>query len=89
MSINQSYDGPVFAIYQKDEYVALFGKTETVDYYGTSCIKGVLLPVRKDDWTAGLTCYVPIATITKVFEYDSFDHFKKVMADHYKKKAEV
>ena len=89
MAENQSYDGPVFAIYQSEDYVHLFGKVDSVDYFGIPCIKGTLLSLRKDDWRTGLTCYIPTSSITRIFEYKSMDHYKTVIATHYEKRAEV
>jgi hypothetical protein len=90
MNKDEPSTGPVFAIYHgKDEDLHLFSEVEQNLFFGVDCISGKALRVGKDDWREGLTIHLPVANIVRIIEYKSLSEYKKVVADHYTKKAET
>jgi len=81
-------NGPVYAIYHRDD-VHLFDKVESSQFCGVDCIKGKALRVSKNDWREGLIIHLPTSGIIRIIEYPSLDDYKKVIANHYAKKAET
>ena len=89
MGDETSHVGPVFAVYQQGETMHLFGAMEPVEFRGISCVKGVALRASKEDWRAGLTIYLPTASVRRVVEYSSIEQYRRILSDHYTKKAEM
>jgi len=81
-------DQCIYAVYES-ETLYLFEDIESVQLASVSCVKGVALDVGKDNWRTGLTFYLPVDRITRIIEYDSLEHFKKVIADFHHKKADI
>lgn len=81
------HHGPVFAVYQNDDSMCLFGEPEEVHFCGIPCLKGVALKVGRDDWRAGLTFYLPMSTVVRVVEYPSVHRFHETIRNHYAQKT--
>lgn len=80
--------GPVYAIYQ-DDSLYLFANIESVEFKGISCVKGLALAAGKEDWRDGLLFYLPVDSISRIIEYKNINDYRKVLADHYAKKAQT
>lgn len=88
MDQEPSFSGPVYAIYQ-GEHSFIFREVANVVFHGLPCLKGIMLRMRKEDWRAGLTHYIPQTSVTQIIEYASPEAFRKIIADHYAQKSDV
>ncbi len=86
MGETMSGDDAVFTFYRGEDSDTL-RDVEQVELHGIPCIKGVSVSVHSEDWRTDLTMYVPITKVTHIIQYDSIEHYRKVLADYYAKRT--
>ena len=77
---------PLFAVYQGGE-VTLLEELEAEVFFGVDCLGGTSVSMGKQDWRAGLKVRIPVTTVTRIFEYESREHHRTVLSNHYAQKA--
>ena len=77
---------PVFAVYQGDD-VMLLDAIDSESLGPVDCLVGHAIALGKQDWRSGLKIRIPVPSITRIIEYESLEHHRDILANHYAQMA--